>query len=272
LRQLATHTSGITDRWSVYESTYHYGGDAKQELGEFLMSYFTTDGKHYARDNFLNAKPGSHREYSNIGAGLAGYIVELVTREKLSEYTKQRIFTPLKMDNTGWFFSDIPSEKHSQLYVAQNGMSVPIQLYGITTYPDGGVRTSVSDLSRLFVALLNDGEYQGARVLDKKSAREMLRFQYTESNKPINVSLQKKNSGIFWQSMFDVTRMGHGGSDPGLKTDMLTDLSGKVGVIVFVNTSLGDEEMTSYNDIFKAVWDHAEKLAADRQQAQIRPR
>src|SRR6185503_748592 len=60
LRQLATHTSGIMDRWSVYKDTYHYGGDTPEPLGEFLKSYFEPDGKHYSNDNFLNVKPGTH--------------------------------------------------------------------------------------------------------------------------------------------------------------------------------------------------------------------
>lgn len=263
LRQLATHTSGITDRWSVYEGTYHYGGDTPEDLGGFLRSYFTPQGKHYATENFLDVKPATHREYSNIGAGLAGYIVELATGEKLGRYTKRLIFAPLKMDSSGWSLSEIPVQKHSTLYISQNGMSVPIAPYALTTYPDGGLRTSVADLSKLFIALLDKGQYRGARILDQKSVAEMLRFQYGASNKPDNVKLDQKNSGIFWQSMFNVTRMGHGGSDPGLKTDMLTDLSGKVGVILFTNTSLYEQEMGKYNDIFKAIWSHAEALKAE---------
>ena len=33
LRHLATHTSGITDRWEVYSRAYHYGGDSPEPLG-----------------------------------------------------------------------------------------------------------------------------------------------------------------------------------------------------------------------------------------------
>jgi CubicO group peptidase (beta-lactamase class C family) len=263
LRQLATHTSGITDRWSIYERTYHYGGDSPEPLGEFLKSYFTPDGEHYSKDNFLNVKPGTHREYSNIAAGLAGHIVEIAVGEKLNVYSKQHIFTPLKMDNTGWFLSEIALANHSKLYVAQGGISIPIQLYGGTTYPDGGVRTSVSDLSKFFIALLNDGEYEGARILEKKSAEEMLRFQYTESNKPDNVNLSNEdsvNSGIFWATKFDVTRIGHNGSDPGVRTMMLSDPAKEVGVILFTNTSLCDQEMGKYFAIFDALWKHAVKL------------
>jgi CubicO group peptidase (beta-lactamase class C family) len=262
LRQLATHTSTITDRWSVYERTYHYGGDSPESLGDFLRNYFATDGQDYSKDNFLDARPGTRREYSNIGAGLAGYIVELAAGEKLDAYTKRHIFEPLKMDDTGWFLSEVDPARYSKLYVAQGGITIPIPLYGGTTYPDGGVRTSVADLSKFFIALLNDGEYEGARILDKSTAREMLRFEFTESNKPDNISLQEKNSGIFWQSMFNVTRMGHGGSDPGIKTEMIADLSRQVGVVLFINTSLCDEGMRGYNAIFDDLWKHAETLKA----------
>jgi CubicO group peptidase (beta-lactamase class C family) len=260
LRQLATHTSGITDRWAVYERVYHYGGDSPETLQSFLEGYFTSAGKDYAKENFLNVKPGAHREYSNMGAALAGYIVELAVGEKLNVYTKRHIFAPLKMNNTGWFLSEIDPARHAKLYVAQGGLTIPIQLYGETTYPDGGVRTSVAELSRFFVALLNDGEYEGARILDKKSVDEMLRFHYTEANKPDNVNLKEKNSGVFWQTKFNVTRIGHGGSDPGLKTEMLADLSKEIGVVLFTNTSQCDDAQGAFVAIIGDLWKHAVTL------------
>lgn len=262
LRHLATHTSGISDRTSVYESTYHYDGDTPEALGDFLQSYFARDGKHYSNDNFLKTKPGTHREYSNIAAGLAGYIVELAVGEKLNVYTRRHIFVPLQMSNSGWFLSEIPPAKHARLYVAQ-GVRIPIPLYEGTTYPDGGVRTSVSDLAKFFIALLNDGKYEGARILDKKSVDEMLRFQYTSANMPENVNLQGEdsvNSGIFWATKFDTTKIGHNGSDPGIRTIMLADPNKEIGVVLFTNTSMSDEATGSYFDIFDALWTQAIKL------------
>lgn len=260
LRQLATHTSGITDRWSVYKDAYHYGGAAPTDLGEFLRSYFCSGGKLYSRDNFLSARPGTYREYSNIGAGLAGYIVERALGEKLPEYTKRTIFGPLGMDNTGWSLDEIDSTKHATLYVAQAGMTIPIYLYEITTYPDGGVRTSISDLAKFFIALLNGGVYEGTRILDKRHAEEMLRFQYTASDKPRNVDLHEENSGLFWATKMNVTRIGHGGSDPGIRTAMLSNLSRDVGVIFFTNTSLSGEGARHYATILRELWNYAETL------------
>jgi CubicO group peptidase (beta-lactamase class C family) len=267
LRQLATHTSGITDRWSVFESTYHYGDNSPEPLGEFLKNYFASDGKNYAKDNFLKFKPGTHREYSNIAAGLAGYIVEIAVGEKLDAYAKRGIFAPLKMDDTGWFLSEIALANQAKLYFSQFDLAIPIQPYRDITYPAGGARTSVSDLSKFFIALLNEGEYEGTHILQKRTVDEMLRFEYTTANKPENVDLKEKNSGIFWQSKFNVTRMGHGGSDPGLKTEMLTDLSKEIGVILFTNTSLDDQGMRAYSAIFEALWKQAEAMKVAGKQA-----
>ncbi len=260
LRHLATHTSGITDRPSVYKETYHYSGDAPEPLGEFLKSYFVPGGKHYSKHNFLNFKPGTHRDYSNIAAGLAGYIIEVAIGEKLNAYARKHIFSPLKMNDTAWSLAEIKPDRHAKLYVAQNGLTIPIPHYEGTTYPDGGVRTSVSDLAKFFIALLNEGVYEETRILEKRSVDEMLRFQFTDSNKPDNVSLEEKNSGIFWATKFNVTRIGHGGSDPGLKTEMLSNLSKDVGVILFANTSLPEQEMRRFYDIFLEIWKQAETL------------
>jgi hypothetical protein len=83
--------------------------------------------------------------------------------------------------------------------------------------------------------------------------------------KPVNVSLQEVNSGLFWATKFDVTRIGHNGSDPGVRTFMLCNLSRDIGVILFMNTSLADEEMRHSFDIFLEVWKHAEALQGDGQ-------
>jgi CubicO group peptidase (beta-lactamase class C family) len=262
LRQLATHTSSISDRGPVYATAYHFGRDPTESLGDFLQEYFSPAGKNYSRDNFLEVKPGTHRDYSNIAAGLAGYIVEAAVGESLQAYTRRQFFVPLKMHSTGWLLSDIDLKNHSNLYIAQ-GLAVPIQLYGLTTYPDGGLRTSVADLSRFFAAILNEGAYDGARILDKQSVGEMLRFQYNDANKPDNVKIDgdsSTNSGIFWATKENRTRFGHSGADPGLVTMMVSDLSKDVAVVVFFNTAVPQEDGEVYGVIFDHLWKHAEAI------------
>lgn len=262
LRQLATHTSGITDRGAVYARAYHFGRDSPEPLGGFLHDYFAPGARNYSEDNFMASRPGSHREYSNIGAALAGYIVELAVGEKLNAYTRRIIFAPLGMANTGWFLSEIDLRKHSNLYIAQ-GLAVPIQLYGLTTYPDGGVRTSVENLSRFFVALLNDGVYDGVRILDPSSVAEMTRFEFNAANKPDNVQLSGEhamNSAIFWETKRNLTRFGHNGVDPGVVTMMQSDANKEIGVVLFVNTAVAQEDGDVYGAIFDDLWKLGEGL------------
>jgi len=266
LRQLATHTSSITDRGPAYAAAYHFGRDSPQSLGGFLRDYFAPDGKDYSKENFLAARPGTHREYSNIGAALAAYVVERAVGEPFNAYTKRIIFAPLKMASTGWLMSEVDLARHSSLYVAQ-GLVVPIQPYGLATYPDGGLRTSVEELSRFFIALLDGGVHGGARILDEASVAELLRFQYGPANRPDNVKLSGEgavNSGIFWATKDSLTRIGHNGADPGLVTMMLSDVDKRVGVILFVNTAVRQEDGAVYGAIFEDLWKLGEALGGGR--------
>ncbi len=261
LRHLATHTSGLADRYPFYtDSTYFYGGSKPEPLGEFLKNYFVQGGRYYSKDNFLNAKPGTNRDYSNIGAGLAGYIIELRTGKTLNEYAKKHIFKPLKMQNSGWALNEININKHSKLYEKKGDSIVQIQFYEGTTYPDGGVRTSVQELSKFFISLLNDGKYKKTRLLKKETVEEMLRFQYSEQNKPENVKLNKVNQGIFWATKLGATRIGHNGSDPGVRTFMLSDLNKEFAVIVFFNTSLTEEDEGKFFDIYEELYKFAKDI------------
>jgi CubicO group peptidase (beta-lactamase class C family) len=261
LRHLATHTSSLNDRFPFYNEMYHYGNDSPLDLGDFLKDYFAPEGKYYSKDNFLAKKPGSYREYSNLAAGLAGYIVEIISGEKLNELSKKNIFKPLKMSNTGWFFSEVNRANHSKLYRKDGDTLKPIQLYGVPTYPDGGVRTSVSELAKFFIALLNEGKYKGVRILKKETGQEMLRYQFNTANKPENVNLAKLNSGIFWATKQSATKIGHAGTDIGLKTEMLANLTKDVGIVLFTNTELSENDLIKYHyGIFELLFACGEKI------------
>jgi len=261
LRQLATHTSGITDRWPVYAASYHFGRDAPQPLGAFLAGYLVPGGADYAPENFLDVAPGTHREYSNIGAGLAGYAVERATGQTLDAFTRTQFFEPLGMRQTRWHMADAPMDDHATLYLTQSGIAAPIQPYAVTTWPDGGLRTSVDDLSKFFIALLQGGDVDGTRVLSRASVDEMLRLQFTAAHRPDNVDITEKNSGLFWQTKFNTRYVGHGGSDPGLKTEMLATPDHRSGIILFTNTA-GEGTDKAFVAILQALFAHAEGLRA----------
>ena len=223
-RHLMSHSSGIKDDQKVYLPSYHYGGDSPTPLGEFLADYLSPDGTHYSKKNFTKSKPGKKFVYSNIGAGLAGYIIERVSGKPLNVFTREIIFKPLGMNNTYWFLSEMDREKHSRLYESKknNTLLDNIDLYGLTTYPDGGVRTTVADLSRYLLCIMNKGLYKGTRILKEETVSEMLTPDYIDSYTK------------FW-GVGD--QIGHGGGDPGVSTGMYYSPKDKLGIIFFINTS-----------------------------------
>jgi CubicO group peptidase (beta-lactamase class C family) len=253
LRMIATHTSSIADRWEVYRATYSFGGDSPEPLADFITSYFAPDGRRYSTDNYTALPPGAAREYSNIGAGLVGFLIERLTGERLDAYTRRHILTPLGMGSTGWFLRDLPIAEISTQFVAEEGWAIPVPRYELTTYPDGGVRTSVRDLSRFFLALLNHGELDGVRILPSRQADEMTRFQFAGPDYPKDYGPGEGNTGLFWRTRHNGEYMGHGGSDPGVQTVMLSTLDRRVAVILFSNTSGGSAEGKAFDSVFRAL-------------------
>mgnify|MGYP002789589724 CR=1 FL=1 len=258
LRMLATHTSSITDRWDVYRHVYHFAGEPSPPLGQFLTSYFTPTGSTYSPSNYLTVPPGAERDYSNIGASLAGYIVERLSGQTLPQYVQRRILSPLGMSATAWSPRNLPARAASTLFIVHSSHSIPIPSYDVTTYPDGGLWTSAHDLSRFLRALLNHGALDRARILPTREADEMLRFQFSGPSYPKGYGPSQGNSGIFWRTKFSGSRMGHGGNDPGVQAEMLSSLDRRLAVILLSNTSVTGADARAFNDIFQAVWKHAE--------------
>lgn len=251
LRHIATHTSGLNDRFPFYEDTYVFGKDVELDLETFLRNYFLPEGKNYDSSNFINKAPGSYREYSNIAYALAGYILERAVGMKLPEYCQQQLFKKLKIDRAGWQLKTVNMKDHTRLYDLVNDTLKNIPHYTFPTYPDGGLRISVEDLSRIFITLLNDGVYNNQEILKKESVETMLRFQFTEASHPENVDITELNSGLGWATKQNTKYMGHAGTDFGLKTEMLCDTNREVGVILFTNTSMpGKLRIKYHNGIF----------------------
>lgn len=259
IRQLATHTSTISDpsRYDkngyVLKESNHPEAKAKSNfrppdemisLEVFLESVLSQNGKWYKKSNFLKKKPGEDYTYSNIGAGLAAYILELATETTFPEFTKKFIFDPLKMSATGWNFESIDFSKHSKLYA---DVDTELAFYRLVTYPDGGLITSASDLSKYLSELIKG--YNGfGEILQKESFDELFNPQLTESNFKERTK-DEYDKGVFME-FSSKGHIGHSGSDPGVATFMFFNPKTSTGKILFVNTELKEEGINE----FMAIW------------------
>jgi CubicO group peptidase (beta-lactamase class C family) len=253
-RLLLTHRSAIADSLA-YRSSYACG-DPRLPLEAWLKAYFTPGGRYYDKQaNFHPWRPGEKRDYSNVGFGLLGYLVERVSGQSLPHYTRTNIFEPLGMKRSGWLLTEIDVAAHAVPYAPTadggppdeeldayrrfsllageaerdpaSGDHRPLCLYSFPNYPDGSLRTGVNELARFLLAYVNDGAYGGARVLAADTVRLMLTPQAATS----------PQQGLCWATELRDGRRhwGHNGSDPGIRTTMSFRPLDGVGAIVFAN-------------------------------------
>ncbi len=92
IHHLLTHSSGIPNMTS-------FPGFVKDVMRN---SYSPVQLVNISADSTLQFKPGERFAYSNSGYLLLGYIIEKVTGKSYEQVLQENIFTPLKMNNTGY--------------------------------------------------------------------------------------------------------------------------------------------------------------------------
>lgn len=246
IRQLLTHTSSIADGPAV--KIGFACGDPETSLKDWIKGYLTVDGVYYdSSANFHQAAPDSLREYSNVGFGLLGLIVEEVAGEPFNEYVRRQIFAPLGMTSTGYFLSEVAENKLATPYLYLGPLQKhltdtekqvlpyynPYCHYSFWNYPDGLVRTTVPDLAKFATAMMHDGLYGDQRILKGSTIDKMMTPQLPED---INGD---QDQGLCWfQSSSLYPTWYHGGSDPGVSTRMYVNKEDDLAVIVLQNANV----------------------------------
>jgi len=274
IRHLATHTSTIRD-------TEYYGGKAyvlKEELSEvnkvpdgmyvefnppesdmpmkdYVEKVLTKEGAWYKKDGFLNNKPGGVFEYSNVGATLAAVVLAEATGESYDSFTTQHILKPLGMSSSGWSFDHIDLSMHTKLY-ANHDTEIP--LYALITYPDGGLLTSINDLSKYLIELINGYSGEGS-LLTKESYQQLFDKQLSSDNFPEQEEESQHNVGIIMRFTSEGT-IGHSGGDPGVSTYMFFNPVTRIGYIIFTNTDLNEDGRKQYNAILEMLEKYGNSL------------
>lgn len=258
LRHLASHTGSIYDLQDSYTCAYSYEiaagktdylanllnydhkcpASGPNQLDTYLQAYLDRGGIYYKRGkNFINKKPGNIHNYSNIGAALAGHMLGLITHQELADYAQQQIFTPLAMTDTSWRLGDFSPEQLVTGHTLAEGQVLALPQYHLATWPDGGLRSSAADMSRLLATVMNQGRFgaQGHRLLSPANNQELLALTDQESD-------PRPQYGVFWHHsvMNDAegkTRrvIGHDGSDPGIATFAFFSPELKAGYVLLVN-------------------------------------
>jgi len=124
----------------------------------------------------LKTKPGVNTVYSDIGLMVMGKIVESVTGMAQNEYLKQAVFSPLKMEDTGYLPDPALLDRIVPTEIIK-GVLIHGYVHDENTHSLGGVAghaglfSTAPDLSRFCRMMLHEGELDGVRIFDPETIK-----------------------------------------------------------------------------------------------------
>lgn len=185
IRQLLCHTSGITDH----------------DL-DFALQYNKTFEDALSEGDHVFHRPGERMEYSNLGFGLLGCILEHVTGMCISDLFQVKLFEPLGMRATldaspldesliMPISRVLPYQKGNDVTITKLGRIPldkpdPLRHFGHTA---GAMYTDAASLSRLLDLIGNGGIIDGKRLVSAELMAEMTRVQSSTPTRTYGLGL-----------------------------------------------------------------------------------
>ncbi|MEN5060038.1 serine hydrolase domain-containing protein [Luteimonas sp. TWI1416] len=161
LRQVMTHTTGLEERlrYLIVLGPDH-PATGEQYLKEWVPEQIFA--------------PGTKPAYSNYATGVAAYIVARISGQSFEDYAQAHILGPLGMQYAS-FHQQLPAALLPHVangYRLGSGKSWPAEK---TTAPGiGGLYASGGSMARFMLAMLNQGELDGQRILRPDTVAQML--------------------------------------------------------------------------------------------------
>lgn len=235
VKMLLNHTSSIDNNWETYDRLYTIdsgGGDSPITLDEFLRGLLVEGGKWYDENAiFTKNPPGNKYKYSNPGYALLGYIVQNISKMKFDEYCQENIFNILGMEHSKWLLSQTEKDLLAVPYSSDKGK---LPFYSFPSYPDGALKTSTKDFSKFMLAFINNGIFEGKKLLDEKTVKEMV----TPSCNDNKQALAWNYSVLSDFMMQSLDKKGDIVGHTGVLTISIMNPAKKTGLIVFCNQDL----------------------------------
>jgi CubicO group peptidase (beta-lactamase class C family) len=199
----------------------------------------------------LVARPGAMFQYSNANYMVAGYIVERASGQSYESYVEQHIFKPLDMTHSYAMPGPGDEPGLTKGHVTWFGLKVPYtEQVAPALIPDGYIISSASDMTHYLIAQMNDGVYNGIRIVSAKSAQEM-----HTGIVPLDGQTPVPNStayGLGWGvGIINGTAIvSHDGQLRDFQTNMAILPDKNIAVIVLINE---DQQLLNEGQIYEGV-------------------
>jgi CubicO group peptidase (beta-lactamase class C family) len=125
----------------------------------------------------LAHQPGSAWEYS-LSTDVMGRVIEVVSGTTLGRFLEQRLFTPLKMTDTGFVVPNGKGARLAQPFEKDPATGNPVALLDVTVAQrndagGAGAAGTAADYARFSQMLLNGGQLDGVRILGRATLAQM---------------------------------------------------------------------------------------------------
>lgn len=235
LRHLMTHTAGFEEslRGLISEDS-----TSIHPLSEWLPSHLPERVR----------PPGLFSSYSNFGTAIAGYIVERVSGVPFAEYVERNILEPLGMVHSTSRqplpAALVPEMSQGYSWTGGHYEAHPYEyLPGLS--PAGMMSASATDMARFMIAHLQNGEYEGRRILADSTAQQMHARAFGHDPRLPGFAL-----GFYEQSSHGLRIFGHGGDSQWFHTNLALVPSQNLGVYISFNTNTGGALTEPFLDAF----------------------
>jgi len=173
IHDLLTHSSGLPGDGSAFLMLTRRLGltNNTTPLGSMSDLYRFAENSLSEREDM----PGESYYYHNTGYTLLGEVIEHVSGQSYNNYIQDNIFDPLDMTRSTFNERDVQSEEDSLTgYLLTDEGPVSAEFpHDPLVNAAGGILSSASELTNYIQMQLNDGVYEGTRVLTKESIKKM---------------------------------------------------------------------------------------------------
>ena len=195
IRDLLTHMSGLT-----YDFMYKSNVDAAYRKTKVQQAGTLEEFVEILSTLPLEFSPGDKWNYS-VSTDVLGYLVEVISGMKLEEYFKAHIFEPLEMVDTSFSCPEEKLDRLASLYehIPDNEprlLEIPF-LNTKMASGGGGLFSTMSDYHNFCSMLLHQGEFNGKRLIGRKTLELM-----TVNHLPNNQDLTEMSESAFSETPY----------------------------------------------------------------------
>lgn len=244
LRQLANHTSGLA-REPLLDGAVE--GETHLWQSKLLEAIPTTS---------LDSTPGASYSYSNIGYALLGLAISRAVDEPYMQLVRTRIFEPFQMNSSTFVLSDSQQLRLAVGYDNSKAIDEIDTLRPAAQHqgrgykvPNGGVYSTVGDLSNYVLALMGRSEQLTSENL------ELIFEQPDDITNDDGRGLESYGLGVRMHVTphGEIISTNHGGTVPGYRTWIQFDAESGHAVVLVRNYNKGANELSDIADFLMRI-------------------